>query len=52
LIGFCLVQAFLPKTATIPPRIIMQRSILAGFFATITIGAQMMIFSTSSFLRE
>jgi hypothetical protein len=45
LLGFAMVQVFLPKTATIPPRIFMQRSIAAGFFATLCIGSQMMIFS-------
>ncbi|GKT46252.1 RUS1 family [Colletotrichum spaethianum] len=34
-VGFILVQTFLPKTATIPPRIFKQRSILAGFLSTI-----------------
>ncbi|TGJ87914.1 hypothetical protein E0Z10_g800 [Xylaria hypoxylon] len=41
---FILVQAFMPKTATIPPRIFKQRSILAGFFSTIVLGSQLMIF--------
>ncbi|KAL2674108.1 hypothetical protein Neosp_012554 [[Neocosmospora] mangrovei] len=45
LLGFAMVQVFLPKTATIPPRIFMQRSIAAGFFATLCIGSQMMIFT-------
>jgi hypothetical protein len=44
LTGFVLVQIFLPETATIPPRIFMQRSIIAAFFATIFIGGNMMIF--------
>ncbi|GAW12755.1 hypothetical protein ANO14919_021260 [Xylariales sp. No.14919] len=43
-IVFILVQAFMPKTATIPPRIFKQRSILAGFWTTIVLGSQMMIF--------
>ncbi|KAI0969787.1 major facilitator superfamily domain-containing protein [Xylaria arbuscula] len=43
-IVFVLVQAFMPKTATIPPRIFKQRSILAGFWTTIVLGSQMMIF--------
>ncbi|KAJ3568998.1 hypothetical protein NPX13_g6231 [Xylaria arbuscula] len=43
-IVFILVQAFMPKTATIPPRIFKQRSILAGFWSTIVLGSQMMIF--------
>ncbi|KAK6219186.1 dolichol kinase [Pestalotiopsis sp. IQ-011] len=44
LIGFCVVQVYMPKTATLPPRIFKQRSILAGFWATLCIGSQMMIF--------
>ncbi|KAI1422985.1 major facilitator superfamily domain-containing protein [Xylaria sp. FL1777] len=43
-IVFVLVQVFMPKTATIPPRIFKQRSILAGFWTTIVLGSQMMIF--------
>ncbi|KAK3945773.1 putative HC-toxin efflux carrier [Diplogelasinospora grovesii] len=44
LLIFVLVQVFKPDTATIPPRIFKQRSIIAGFWATICIGSQMMIF--------
>jgi len=47
LLGFVMVQILLPKTATIPPRIFKQRSILSGFFATVCIGSEMMIFSKS-----
>ncbi|KAI3396429.1 hypothetical protein diail_12149 [Diaporthe ilicicola] len=43
LIGFVAVQVLKPKTATIPPRIFCQRSILAGFCATFCIGSSMMI---------
>ncbi|KAI0129378.1 putative MFS aflatoxin efflux pump [Hypoxylon sp. NC0597] len=43
-IGFTVVQAISPKTATIPPRIFNQRSILAGNWATICIGGHMMVF--------
>ncbi|KAI1750129.1 major facilitator superfamily domain-containing protein [Xylaria castorea] len=43
-IVFILVQAFLPATATIAPRIFKQRSILAGFWSTIALGSQMIIF--------
>ncbi|KAI1102406.1 putative MFS aflatoxin efflux pump [Jackrogersella minutella] len=43
-LGFTLVQVLMPKTATIPPRIFNQRSILAGNWATICIGAHMMVF--------
>lgn len=47
--GFVLVQIFLPKTATIPPRIFKQRSIIAGFFSTICMGSQLTIFGNFSF---
>ncbi|KAI0552568.1 major facilitator superfamily domain-containing protein [Xylaria curta] len=43
-IVFVLVQVFLPTTATIAPRIFKQRSILAGFWTTIVLGSQMIIF--------
>ncbi|KAI1823150.1 major facilitator superfamily domain-containing protein [Xylaria intraflava] len=39
-IAFILVQAFMPATATVPPRVFKQRSILAAFWMTIVIGAQ------------
>ncbi|OHF03888.1 hypothetical protein CORC01_00750 [Colletotrichum orchidophilum] len=45
LAGFALVQVFLPKTATLPGRIFMQRSILAAVYTTICNGSQLMIFS-------
>jgi hypothetical protein len=38
----------MPKTATIPPHIFKQRSILAGFWATVCIGSQMMIFGKTT----
>ncbi|KAI0840307.1 putative MFS aflatoxin efflux pump [Hypoxylon sp. FL0890] len=44
IIGFAAVQVFMPNTATIPPRIFKQRSILAGNWATICIGGHMMVF--------
>ncbi|KAI0123089.1 putative MFS aflatoxin efflux pump [Xylariales sp. AK1849] len=44
LLAFAAVQILMPKTATIPPRIFKQRSILAGSWATVCLGAQMMIF--------
>ncbi|OLN86224.1 putative HC-toxin efflux carrier TOXA 13 [Colletotrichum chlorophyti] len=44
-VGFILVQTFLPKTATIPPRIVKQRSIISGSFSTICNGAHLMIFA-------
>lgn len=43
IIGFVLVQIFKPDTATVPPRIFKQRSIMAGAWATFTLGASMMI---------
>ncbi|KAJ2986488.1 hypothetical protein NUW58_g5005 [Xylaria curta] len=43
-IVFILVQGFMPATATIPPRIFKQRSILAGFWTTVVLGSQMIIF--------
>lgn len=45
LTAFVLIQVFLPATATIPPRIFCQRSILAASWASFCIGSQM-IFST------
>ncbi|KAB5575545.1 putative MFS aflatoxin efflux pump [Coniochaeta sp. 2T2.1] len=44
LIAFVLVQIYKPDTATVPPHIFKQRSIIAGSWATLCIGAQMMIF--------
>lgn len=43
LVAFVAVQILRPDTATIPPRIFCQRSIVAGFLATLCIGASMMI---------
>lgn len=37
MIGFGVVQAVLPKTATLPPRLFKQRSLVAGFWSTFTI---------------
>lgn len=42
-VGFVAVQILRPDTATIPPRIFCQRSIIAGFWSTICVGASMMI---------
>ncbi|KAI1414207.1 putative MFS aflatoxin efflux pump [Hypoxylon sp. FL1857] len=44
LISFSAVQVLMPKTATIPPRIFKQRSILAGNWSTVCLGGHMMIF--------
>ncbi|KAK1760409.1 major facilitator superfamily domain-containing protein [Echria macrotheca] len=43
LVVFCLIQVYMPKTATIAPHIFKQRSILAGVWATICFGSSMMI---------
>ncbi|KAI1432653.1 major facilitator superfamily domain-containing protein [Xylaria sp. CBS 124048] len=42
-IGFVLIQHFMPATATIPPRLFKQRSIVAGFWMSIILGAQQII---------
>lgn len=42
-IGFVIVQIFKPDTATVPPKIFKQRSILAGAWATFTLGGSMMV---------
>ncbi|KAH7153625.1 major facilitator superfamily domain-containing protein [Dactylonectria macrodidyma] len=44
LLGFVMVQVLLPKTATVPPRIFKQRSIISGFFSTTCVGSQMVLF--------
>jgi len=44
LVAFVVVQILKPETATVPPRIFVQRSIFAGFYSTLCIGSQMMIF--------
>ncbi|KAF3929689.1 hypothetical protein AA313_de0204746 [Arthrobotrys entomopaga] len=44
LVGFFLVQVFLPKTATLPMRILKQRSVVAGFWMTLCIGSSNYIF--------
>ncbi|ROW15221.1 hypothetical protein VPNG_03028 [Cytospora leucostoma] len=42
MICFIAVQIIWPYTATVPPRIFVQRSIMAAFFAMFTAGATMM----------
>ncbi|KAK3693103.1 putative MFS aflatoxin efflux pump [Podospora appendiculata] len=42
IIAFVVIQIMWPKTATVPPRIFVQRSIMAAFFAMFTSGAAMM----------
>ncbi|RHZ58908.1 hypothetical protein CDV55_105826 [Aspergillus turcosus] len=44
LLGFVAVQMLLPRTATIPPRIFKRRSIFAGAWATLCVGASQFIF--------
>ncbi|KAG6020202.1 hypothetical protein E4U41_002923 [Claviceps citrina] len=43
-IGFVAVQIFLPKTATVPPRLLKHRSVVAGFLTTIAVGSAQYIF--------
>ncbi|KAF6808890.1 MFS aflatoxin efflux [Colletotrichum sojae] len=45
LASFVAVQILLPKTATIPPRIMRQRSVVFAAWAAFCVGAQMMIFT-------
>lgn len=47
LLGFVAVQILLTRTATIPLRIFSRRSIFAGVWATICIGASQYVFSTN-----
>lgn len=44
-VAFIAVQILLPNTATIPPRIANQRSVIAGFLATIFTGSSQYIYS-------
>ncbi|KAG6007650.1 hypothetical protein E4U21_005731 [Claviceps maximensis] len=43
-IGFVAVQIFLPKTATVPPRLLKHRSVVAGFLTTVSTGSCQYIF--------
>lgn len=43
-VAFILTQIFLPRTATLPPRVFKQRSIIAAGWATACVGASMYIF--------
>uniref|UniRef100_A0A8H7TSM7 Major facilitator superfamily (MFS) profile domain-containing protein n=1 Tax=Bionectria ochroleuca TaxID=29856 RepID=A0A8H7TSM7_BIOOC len=43
-LSFGLVQVYLPRTATLPPRVIKQRSIIAGMISSFCVGSQQMIF--------
>lgn len=42
-LAFVVVQVLRPDTATVPPRIFKQRSILAGAWATFSLGGSMMV---------
>ncbi|KAH8878729.1 putative MFS multidrug transporter [Thozetella sp. PMI_491] len=44
LIVFVIIQIVKPDTATVPPRIVKQRSIAAGVWSTFAVGSQMMVF--------
>lgn len=46
---FIAIQILLPQTATVPPRILSQRTIISAFLVVFCIGAHMMIFGTSPF---
>ncbi|KAG5975005.1 hypothetical protein E4U55_007910 [Claviceps digitariae] len=43
-ISFVAVQILLPKTATVPPRLLKYRSVVAGFLTTIAIGGAQYVF--------
>ena len=43
LIAFVIIQIHLGESATVPPRIIKQRSVAASFFYTFCFGASMMV---------
>jgi MFS family permease len=49
-VAFVAIQILLPKTALAPPRIFTQRSILAGWWQTLMIGASQYIVSTTLLL--
>jgi hypothetical protein len=51
-LSFGLVQVYLPRTATLPPRVIKQRSIIAGMISSFCVGSQQMIFSELYNLHE
>lgn len=44
---FIAVQILLPDTATVPPRILSQRTMISAFLVVFCIGAHMMIFGKS-----
>ncbi len=44
LVAFVLVQIFIPKTATLPPRVFKQRSVVSAFWASFWVGASQIIY--------
>lgn len=44
LICFCLVQVYTPKTATLPPRILKKRSVVAAVWCCLCNGSAMLLF--------
>ncbi len=44
LVAYVAVQIFIPKTATLPPRIFKQRSVVSAFWASFWIGASQIIY--------
>lgn len=44
LIAFALIQVWKPEQATLPPRILTQRSILSGFWVSACLGAHLNVF--------
>jgi len=45
LVAFCVIQVWKPSQATVPPRIVMQRSVASGFLVASCLGAHMMLIS-------
>lgn len=50
LIAYVVVQATFTATATIPPRLVKQRSVISAFWATVCINSGNYIFSKKPFL--
>jgi hypothetical protein len=46
LVAYVAVQAAFPATATIPPRLVKQRSVVSAFWATVCINSGNYIFGT------
>lgn len=47
LVVFIAIQILRPQTATVPPRILSQRTMISAFLVVFCIGAHMMIFGIS-----